>query len=234
MVIFCTWLTSLILTHILYLEVLFVLSYIFMSTVTIMTHTFKCLGEHKLYSCMISSVSSQHVLRIASPFTNSSATFNIWWYCSCCLETAVTIQSIFVALVVLHCAFHQTKINRKFSSSIPDAQRLQVLVWCPGSQSREDRGWNDRVDQPVMLHSQCLLAQGQCGRKREEVKFSLLEAATIFLCLLRQATVVKWGCNKEEPRERGTIWPNLDVIYGVNTDFSTACSPCGSWEVSGS
>lgn len=85
-----------------------------------------------------------------------------------------------------------------------------------------------------MFHSQCLLAQGQCGRRREEVKFSLLEAATIFLFALRQATVVKWGYDKEEPREHGTIWPNLDVIYGVNTDFSTVRSPRGFWEVRGS
>lgn len=69
------------------------------------------------------------------------------------------------------------------------------------------------------------------GRK---LSSSLLEAATIFLCFLRQATVVKWGCNKEEPRERGTIWQKLDVIYGVNTDFSTALSPCGTQAVCGS
>lgn len=78
-----------------------------------------------------------------------------------------------------------------------------------------------------MFQSQCLLAQGQCGR-REEVESFLPEASTISLCYLKQAAVVKWGCNKEESREHGTIWPNLDVIYGGNTDFSTVHSPCGN------
>lgn len=197
-----------------------------MSTITIMIKTYKFLGDYTFYSCMISTVSSRHALL---PFTNSSATSNICWKCSSCLETAVTIQSIFVVLVVALCI-----------SSVQDKQNVQQHPRCSeasgaGLMPRTPGLW--RLGMKWQSWSACNVSVTVCTgprpvwKEREEVESFLPEASTIFSCLLKQATVVKWGCNKEESRECGTIWPNLDVIYGVNTDFSTVLSPCGTWAV---